>query len=164
MSLTWSAVLDRAGHPKMNPPPLQSLVAIQQPAKFARLIGGRNRGNELCSLISPLPENGVAKVTAVPIVRAAAVQISPVLYSRQVAVEKVVKKICELDKQGVQFATFTATAVLYYPSLSFIQAPVQTSPEPSKGSCSTRPCRCRPPAPTPLARLPSRRASSSRLE
>jgi len=37
------------------------------------------------------------------IVKAAAVQISPVLYSRVGTVEKVVKKIRELGKQGVQF-------------------------------------------------------------
>ena len=43
------------------------------------------------------------------IVRAAAVQISPVLYSPQGTVEKVVKKIRELGKQGVQFATFPET-------------------------------------------------------
>jgi nitrilase len=59
------------------------------------------------------------------IVKAAAVQISPVLYSRQGTVEKVVKKICELGKQDVQFATFPETVVPYYPYFSFIQAPVQ---------------------------------------
>ena len=40
------------------------------------------------------------------IVKAAAVQLSPVLYSRQGTVEKVVKKIRELGAQGVRFATF----------------------------------------------------------
>ena len=45
------------------------------------------------------------------IVKAAAVQISPVLYSWQGTVEKVVKKIRELGKQGVQFATFPETIV-----------------------------------------------------
>ncbi|GLV54237.1 aliphatic nitrilase [Dictyobacter sp. S3.2.2.5] len=57
------------------------------------------------------------------IVKAAAVQISPVLYSRQGTVEKVVKKIRELGKQGVQFATFPETVVPYYPYFAFVQSP-----------------------------------------
>jgi len=44
------------------------------------------------------------------VVKAAAVQLSPVLYSRAGTVEKVVKKIQELGRQGVQFATFPETA------------------------------------------------------
>jgi aliphatic nitrilase len=59
------------------------------------------------------------------IVKAAAVQISPVLYSRQGTVEKVVKKIRELGKQGVQFATFPETVVPYYPYFSIVQTPYQ---------------------------------------
>ena len=55
------------------------------------------------------------------IVKAAAVQISPVLYSRQGTVEKIVKKIRELGKQDVQFATFPETVVPYYPYFSFVQ-------------------------------------------
>lgn len=57
------------------------------------------------------------------IVKVAAVQISPVLYSRKGTVEKVVSKIRELGKQGVQFATFPETIIPYYPYFSFIQAP-----------------------------------------
>jgi nitrilase len=49
------------------------------------------------------------------------VQISPVLYSRQGTVEKVVKKIGELGEQGVRFATFPETFVPYYPYFSFVQ-------------------------------------------
>jgi nitrilase len=45
------------------------------------------------------------------IVKAAAVQISPVLYSQQGTVEKIVKKIRELSQQDVQFATFPETVV-----------------------------------------------------
>ncbi len=60
-------------------------------------------------------------ILASTIVKAAAVQISPVLYSRQGTVEKVVKKIRELGKQGVQFATFPETIVPYYPYFSFVQ-------------------------------------------
>jgi nitrilase len=56
------------------------------------------------------------------IVKAAAVQISPVLYSRQGTVEKVVKKIHELGTQGVQFAAFPETIVPYYPYFSFVQS------------------------------------------
>ncbi len=59
------------------------------------------------------------------IVRAAAVQISPVLYSREGTVKKVVEKIRELGKQGVQFATFPETLIPYYPYFSFIQTPYQ---------------------------------------
>nr|AAR97436.1 nitrilase [uncultured organism] len=56
------------------------------------------------------------------IVKAAAVQISPVLYSREGTVDKVVQKILELGKQGVQFATFPETVVPYYPYFSFVQS------------------------------------------
>jgi len=59
------------------------------------------------------------------IVKAAAVQISPVLYSRQGTIEKVVEKIRELGNQGVQFATFPETVVPYYPYFSFVQTPLQ---------------------------------------
>jgi len=55
------------------------------------------------------------------IVKAAAVQISPVLYSRVGTVEKIVKKIRELGRQGVRFATFPETIVPYYPYFSFVQ-------------------------------------------
>jgi nitrilase len=58
-------------------------------------------------------------------VKAAAVQLSPVLYSREGTVDKVVGKIHELGEQGVQFATFPETVVPYYPYFSFVQAPVQ---------------------------------------
>ena len=39
-------------------------------------------------------------------VKAAAVQLSPVLYSREGTVDKIVRKIHELGREGVQFATF----------------------------------------------------------
>ena len=55
------------------------------------------------------------------IVKAAAVQISPVLYSRQGTVDRVVSKIGELGKQDVQFATFPETVVPYYPYFAFVQ-------------------------------------------
>lgn len=59
------------------------------------------------------------------IIRAAAVQISPVLYSREGTVKKVVDKIGELGRQEVQFATFPETIVPYYPYFSFVQTPYE---------------------------------------
>lgn len=59
------------------------------------------------------------------IIKAAAVQISPVLYSREGTVEKVIAKILELGRKGVQFATFPETVIPYYPYFSFVQAPFQ---------------------------------------
>lgn len=59
------------------------------------------------------------------IVKAAAVQMSPVLYSREGTVEKVVSKIRELGARDVRFATFPETVVPYYPYFSFVQSPVQ---------------------------------------
>jgi nitrilase len=58
-------------------------------------------------------------------VRAAAVQIRPVLYSRDGTVEKIVRAIEELGRRGVQFATFPETVIPYYPYFSFVQPPLQ---------------------------------------
>ena len=58
-------------------------------------------------------------------VKAAAVQISPVLYSREGTVAKVVAKILELGGQGVQFATFPETVIPYCPYFSFVQRPFE---------------------------------------
>jgi nitrilase len=63
------------------------------------------------------------------VVKAAAVQISPVLYSREATVDKVVQKIIELGRQGVQFATFPETVVPYYPYFTLVQPPYQLSVE-----------------------------------
>ena len=68
---------------------------------------------------SPNPE----EESIMTVIKAAAVQISPVLYSREGTVEKVVQKIHELGKLGVQFATFPETVVPYYPYFSFVQTP-----------------------------------------
>ncbi|MDX3097801.1 aliphatic nitrilase [Streptomyces sp. ME19-03-3] len=57
------------------------------------------------------------------VVKAAAVQISPVLYSRAGTVRKVVEKIQELGDKGVHFAVFPETVVPYYPYFSFVQPP-----------------------------------------
>jgi nitrilase len=66
-----------------------------------------------------------AKEIAMKVVKAAAVQLSPVLYSREGTVEKVVRKLLELGQQGVQFATFAETVVPYYQYFSFVQSPFQ---------------------------------------
>jgi aliphatic nitrilase len=59
------------------------------------------------------------------VVKAAAVQLSPVLYSREGTLENVLRKIDELSRQGVQFATFPETVVPYYPYFSFVQSAYQ---------------------------------------
>jgi len=59
------------------------------------------------------------------VVKAAAVQISPVLYSREKTVAKIVQKILELGSKGVQFAVFPETVVPYYPYFAFVQTPLQ---------------------------------------
>ncbi|WP_397452755.1 nitrilase-related carbon-nitrogen hydrolase [Pseudomonas sp. NA-150] len=63
------------------------------------------------------------------IIKAAAVQIAPVLYSREGTVDKVVKKILELGEKGVQFAVFPETIVPYYPYFSFVQTPYEMGSE-----------------------------------
>jgi aliphatic nitrilase len=59
------------------------------------------------------------------VVKAAAVQISPVLYSREGTVAKVVHKILELGEKSVQFATFPETVVPYYPYFSAVQSGIE---------------------------------------
>ncbi len=63
------------------------------------------------------------------VVRAAAVQMSPVLYSRDATVDKIVDKIGELSRRGVQFATFPEAVVPYYPYFSFVQRPFEMGPQ-----------------------------------
>lgn len=63
------------------------------------------------------------------VIRAAAVQLSPVLYSREGTVDKVVGKIAQLARRDVQFATFPETVVPYYPYFSFVQRPFEMRPE-----------------------------------
>lgn len=64
-----------------------------------------------------------------PIIRAAAVQLSPVLYSRDGTLEKIVRTIHQLGREGVQFAVFPETVVPYYPYFSFVQPPFQMGKE-----------------------------------
>jgi carbon-nitrogen hydrolase len=69
------------------------------------------------------------RMAAVTTVRAAAVQLSPVLYSRDGTVERVVATINELATRDVQFAVFPETVVPYYPYFSFVQRPYEMSAE-----------------------------------
>ncbi len=57
-------------------------------------------------------------------VRAAAVQISPVLFSREGTVEKVLQAIAAATREGAQLVVFPETLIPYYPYFSFVQAPV----------------------------------------
>ena len=68
------------------------------------------------------------------VVRAAALQLSPVLYSREATVRKVAQRINELGRRGVQFATFPETVVPHYPYFSFVQPPCRASQDSSSGS------------------------------
>lgn len=63
------------------------------------------------------------------IIKAAAVQLSPILYSREGTVDKVIQTILDLGSKGVQFATFPETVVPYYPYFSFIQRPYESGAE-----------------------------------
>lgn len=57
-------------------------------------------------------------------VRAAAVQLSPVLFSREGTTEKVLQAIAKAAAEGVQLIVFPETIVPYYPYFSFVQPPV----------------------------------------
>ncbi len=57
-------------------------------------------------------------------VRAAAVQISPVLYSCDGTLEKVLKAIDDAAKEGAELIVFPETFVPYYPYFSFVLPPV----------------------------------------
>src|SRR3954468_6665719 len=63
------------------------------------------------------------------VVKAAAVQLSPVLYSREGTVDKVIRQVRELGRQGVRFATFPETVVPYYPYFSFVLPPYRLAEE-----------------------------------
>jgi aliphatic nitrilase len=51
-----------------------------------------------------------------------------VLYSRDETTAKIVTKVAELGRQGVQFATFPEAIIPYYPYFSYIQRPVELGP------------------------------------
>lgn len=62
-------------------------------------------------------------------VRAAAVQISPDLTSREGTVSRVVSAVAEAAREGVQVAVFPETLVPYYPYFSFVLPPVLAGKE-----------------------------------
>lgn len=62
-------------------------------------------------------------------VKAAAVQISPVLYNREGTIDKIVESIGALDRQGVRFAVYPEAIVPYYPYFSFVQRPFENGSE-----------------------------------
>jgi nitrilase len=53
------------------------------------------------------------------VVRAAGVQLSPVLYSREGTVEKVVRKIHELGQQGVQYSSYAKDNFVFERSVRY---------------------------------------------
>lgn len=57
-------------------------------------------------------------------IRAAAVQLSPVLHSRSGTMEKVLKAIGDAAKEGAELIVFPETFVPYYPYFSFVLPPV----------------------------------------
>lgn len=57
-------------------------------------------------------------------IRAAAAQISPVLFSGDGTTEKVLETIAEAAQSGVQLIVFPETFIPYYPYFSFVQPPV----------------------------------------
>ena len=57
-------------------------------------------------------------------IKAAAVQLSPILYSQSGTMEKVLKAIEDAAKEGVQLIVFPETFVPYYPYFSFVLPPV----------------------------------------
>ena len=58
------------------------------------------------------------------LIRAAAVQLSPVLFSRSGTAEKALEAIAEAASQGAQLVVFPETFIPYYPYFSFVQPPV----------------------------------------
>jgi len=56
--------------------------------------------------------------------RAAAVQISPVLFSRDGTTEKVLQAIAKAAQAGAQLVVFPETLIPYYPYFSFVLPPV----------------------------------------
>jgi nitrilase len=63
-------------------------------------------------------------MTAASIIRAAAVQLSPVLFSREGTTEKVLVAIAQAAQAGAQLVVFPETCIPYYPYFSFVQPPV----------------------------------------
>lgn len=62
-------------------------------------------------------------------IKAAAVQLSPVLFSREKTTEKVLQAIADAASEGVQLIVFPEAFIPYYPYFSFVQPPVLTGKE-----------------------------------
>src|SRR5690242_14355531 len=62
-------------------------------------------------------------------VRAAAVQLSPVLGSRDGTLAKVCERIAEAGASGAELVVFPETVVPYYPYFSFIKPPAAIGAE-----------------------------------
>jgi aliphatic nitrilase len=60
------------------------------------------------------------------LVRAAAIQVSPVLFDREATTEKVCCMIEEAGGRGVELAVFGETLIPYYPYFSFIKPPASS--------------------------------------
>jgi len=97
------------------------LARRRHESQNSQLVGSGSEHPPTCSDQPKLRNISLRGQSVNPIVKAAGVQISPVLYSRQGTVEKVVNKIHELGKQDVKFATFPETVVPYYPYFAFVQ-------------------------------------------
>jgi aliphatic nitrilase len=61
--------------------------------------------------------------------RAAAVQLSPVLFSREGTTAKICERIHDAARQGAELVVFPETVIPYYPYFSFIQPPVMMGAE-----------------------------------
>jgi len=68
-------------------------------------------------------------VTTPRVIRAAAVQLSPVLFSREGTTAKVCDAIAEAGRKGAQIVVFPETVVPYYPYFSFIKPPASMGAE-----------------------------------
>ncbi|ACY17241.1 Nit6803 family nitrilase [Haliangium ochraceum] len=64
-----------------------------------------------------------------PIVKAAAVQLSPVLYSQEKTTARVCEAMAEAAARGAELVVFPETFIPYYPYFSFIQAPAAMGKE-----------------------------------
>jgi nitrilase len=62
-------------------------------------------------------------------IRAAAVQIAPVLHNREATTEKVCRSIADAAGKGANLVVFPETFVPYYPYFSFVLPPVLMGPE-----------------------------------
>jgi len=121
----------------------QHVVASYRPFNsevlFSSPLRGKFAGTRLPSTSASVnPRADRSKETDMRVVKAAAVQLSPVLYSREGTVAKSVRKIHELGQRGVQFATFPETVVPYYPIFRFCSPATDSLADMSTGSSSIR--------------------------